>query len=101
VYAPPVSLGGMVIVGSQDGSIYIIDPNTREFEAYAIDSKSYAPFKAPEKPKSNPAPILAPMFADEASGTLYFHAQDGYHVLYAFKLSTREILWHFRTDKIK
>jgi outer membrane protein assembly factor BamB len=101
VYAPPVSLGGMVIAGSQDGSIYIIDPGTRDFEAYAIDSKTYEPVKAPEKPKSNPAPILAPMFADEASGTLYFHAQDGYHVLYAFKLSTTEILWHFRTDKIK
>jgi len=101
VYAPPVVLGGLVIVGSQDGMIYLIDPDTTDYEAYAFDSKTYEPFKAPEEPKNKPAPIFASMFADEASGILYFHAQDGYHTVYAFELSTRQVLWHFRTDKIK
>ena len=60
VYAPPVSFDGMVVVGSQDGWIYIINPETRDFEAYAVDSKTYEPVKAPEKPKNNPVPDLCP-----------------------------------------
>ena len=101
VYAPPVVLDELIVVGSQDGMIYLINPDTMQFNAYGIDSKTHEPFEAPEKPKNKPAPIFASMFADEASGILYFHAQDGSHVLYAFELSTKTVLWYFRTDKIK
>lgn len=100
VYAPPVMLGDLVIVGSADGMLYLINPGTREFEAYAIDSKQHVAVRAPQKPDKKPAPILAPMHSDESSGILYLHAQDGNHTLYAFELSTRQVLWHYRTDKI-
>jgi outer membrane protein assembly factor BamB len=107
VYAPPVSLGGKVIVGSQDGWIYVINPDIREFDAYAVDSKTYEAFKAPEEPKNKPAPIFAPMFADQATGMLYFHAQgnknDPPHRLYALAISpsSAEVRWSYRTDNVK
>ena len=107
VFSPPVTFEGKVVVGSQDGWIYLIDPDTRAFDAYAVDSKTYEPVKAPDKPQSGPAPIFAPMFADEATSTLYFHAQgnssDPPHVLYALRLSagSAEVVWHQRTDNVK
>jgi eukaryotic-like serine/threonine-protein kinase len=100
VYSPPVALNGVVAVGSQDGKIYAINPDTWDVTVYAIDAKTDEVVEAPDKPKNPLAPILAPMFADQANGVLYFHAQDGTHTLYAFKLSTKEVLWSFRTDKI-
>lgn len=100
VYAPPVAMNGHVVVGSRDGLIYVINPDTREFEAYAIDSQTDDVVEAPEKPTNNPLPILAPLQVDESNGILYLHAQDGTHKLYAFRLSTHEVLWSFRTDVI-
>lgn len=100
VYAPPIMVKGLVTVGSGDGMLYLINPDTREFEAYAIDPKEHVAVKAPEKPKNSPAPILASMFADGANGVVYLHAQDGNHILYAFELSSKEVLWYYRTDKI-
>jgi outer membrane protein assembly factor BamB len=101
VYAPPVSVDGLVVVGSQDGRIYVIDAEAKDFTAYAIDPKTDEVVQAPEKPKNKPAPILAPLYADPTNGIVYFHAQDGTHTLYAFELSTKEVLWKFRTDVIK
>jgi outer membrane protein assembly factor BamB len=100
VYAPPVVMQGLVIVGSQDGMIYAINADTREFKAYAVDPKTEDVSESPEKPKNKPAPILAPLLVDEVGGIIYFHAQDGLHALYALRLSTKEILWSFRTDQI-
>jgi outer membrane protein assembly factor BamB len=102
VYAPPVVFPteGLVVVGSQDGKLYLIATQTKEVSAYAVDAKTGYVSKSPDKPKNRPAPILAPMSADQANGILYYHAQDGAHTLYAFELSTTEVLWSFRTDKI-
>jgi outer membrane protein assembly factor BamB len=100
IHSPPVELSGVVLVGSQDGKLYAIDPGTWDLAVYAIDAETSDVLEAPEKPKNALAPILAPMFAEKATGVLYFHAQDGNHTLYAFSLSTKEVLWSFRTDKI-
>jgi outer membrane protein assembly factor BamB len=107
VFAPPVGFDGDVAVGSQDGWIYIINPETRDFEAYTVDSKTYEPVKAPDEPKNNPVPVFAPMVADEARGILYFHAQGNGNNqpprLYALALAagSAEVLWSIRTDNVK
>ena len=100
VYSPPVELSGVVLVGSQDGKLYAIDPGKWDVAVYAIDAKTSEVFEAPDEPKNALPPILAPMFVDKGTGVLYFHAQDGTHTLYAFNLLTEEVLWSFRTDKI-
>jgi outer membrane protein assembly factor BamB len=103
VYAPPVLFPteGLVVVGSQDGKIYAINAETKDVSVYAIDAETEEVVASPEKPKNRLPPILAPLYADIVNGIVYFHSQDGTHTLYAFKLSTQEVLWSFRTDKIK
>jgi len=102
VYAPPVLFPreGLVVVGSQDGKIYAINAETKDVSVYAIDAETEEVVASPEKPKNRLPPILAPLYADIVNGIVYFHSQDGTHTLYAFKLSTQEVLWSFRTDKI-
>ena len=102
VYSPPVLFPseGLVVVGSQDGKIYAINADTKDVTVYVIDANTDEVVEPPEEPTKRLAPILAPMYADATSGILYFHAQDGTHTLYAFRLSTKEVLWSFRTDKI-
>lgn len=102
VYAPPVLFPaeGLVVVGSQDGRLYVVNSETKDVTVYAIDAKTEQVLVLPEKPKNWSGPILAPMYADTANGIVYLHAQNGKHTLYAFKLATREVLWSFRTDKI-
>ena len=103
VYAPPVvfPIKGLIVVGSQDGKLYAINAGTKEVSVYAIDAESEEVVESPEKPKNRLPPIFAPLCADTVNGIVYFHSQNGTHTLYAFKLSTREVLWSFRTDKIK
>ena len=109
VYAPPVLLGNRIIVGSQDGRVYAIDPETRDWTAYTIEgntdsstpevyvSQDTELLKEPTKPIP---PIFAPLYPGSDNDTVYFHAQDGTHMLYALRLSTSEVVWSFRTDKI-
>ncbi len=99
VHAPPVALDELIVVGSQDGKIYAINTASKEMAVYAIDRETEE-VAASGKPKKPLPPIFAPMFADTVNGILYFHAQNGTHTLYAFKLSTQEVLWSLRTDKI-
>jgi len=101
VYAPPVSVDGLVVVGSQDGTIYVVDAESKDVSAYTIDAKTEDLVKLPDKPKKPLSPIFAPLYIDPARGIVYFHSQNGTHTLYAFELSTKEILWSFRTDVIK
>jgi len=101
VYAPPVSVDGLVVVGSQDGKIYAIDAGSKDVAVYAIDAKTEKIVQSPEKPKKPLSPIFAPLYVDPAKGVVYFHSQNGTHTLYAFELSTKEVLWSFRTDVIK
>jgi outer membrane protein assembly factor BamB len=102
VHAPPIAFPaeGLIVVGSQDGKIYVINAESKDVSAYAVDAKTEEVVKSPEKPKNPLPPIFAPLHADTANGIVYFHAQNGSHTLYAFKLSTTEVLWSFRTDKI-
>ncbi len=113
VYAPPVAGAGMVVAGSRDGCLYLIDPGTLQYRAYAIDPAdgfitltSYfdpaagAVVQSEDKPPHTPAPILAPMQVDPSGDVVYVHAQDGQHTLHAFRLSTPEVLWSLRTDDI-
>lgn len=100
VYAPPILLGDLIVVGSQDGRIYAINPETRDVAVYAIDAKTLEVLQPPDVPKEPIPPIFAPLYPGSDNDTVYFHAQDGTHTLYALKLSTREVLWTFRTDKI-
>jgi outer membrane protein assembly factor BamB len=102
VRTPPVLFPaeGLVVVGSQDGKIYAIDAQTKDVTVYAIDAKTEEVVEPPDRPKKPLSPIFAPMFADQRNGVLYFHSQNGTHTLYAFELSTKEVLWTFRTDKI-
>jgi outer membrane protein assembly factor BamB len=101
VYAPPVSVDGLVVVGSQDGRIYVIDAEAKDVSAYAIDAKTEEVVELPDKPKKPLSPIFAPLYIDPDKGIVYFHSQNGTHTLYAFELSTKEVLWKFRTDVIK
>jgi outer membrane protein assembly factor BamB len=103
IYTPPVFFPseGLVVVGSQDGKLYAINAGTKEVSVYAIDAESEEVVESPEKPKKRLPPIFAPLCADTVNGIVYFHAQNGTHTLYAFKLATKEVLWSFRTDKIK
>jgi outer membrane protein assembly factor BamB len=103
VHAPPVAFPaeGLIVVGSQDGKIYVINAESKDVSAYAVDAKTEDVVKSPEKAKNPLPPIFAPLHADTVNGIVYFHAQNGNHTLYAFKLSTTEVLWSFRTDKIK
>lgn len=115
VYAPPVAANGLVMVGSRDGCIYLIDPETLECSGYSIDPEKdrdrvtqvYASdpetgevVKTKEEPEHAPAPILAPLQVDPSGDVVYIHAQDGKHMIHAFSLSTRDVLWSFRTDEI-
>jgi outer membrane protein assembly factor BamB len=102
VHAPPVVFpaDGLIVIGSQDGMIYVVNAASKDVSAYAVDAKTEEVVKSPEKPKNPLPPIFAPLSADTVNGIVYFHAQNGTHTLYAFKLSTTEILWSFRTDKI-
>jgi len=103
VYAPPVSVDGLVVVGSQDGKIYAIDAGSKGVAVYAIDAKTEEIVQSPDEPKNPVGPILAPLYPDSESGIVYFHAQDGTHTLYALRLSadSAELLWSKRTDVIK
>jgi outer membrane protein assembly factor BamB len=101
VYAPPVSVDGLVVVGSQDGKIYAIDAGSKDVAVCAIDAKTEKIVQSPEKPKKPLSPIFAPLYVDPVKGIVYFHSQNGTHTLYAFELSTKEVLWSFRTDVIK
>ena len=89
IHTPPLFMNGLVIFGSQDGKLYGVDPATRNVEVLY------------EPSEEDRAPIFAPLFADQESGVIYFHAQDGEHILYAFGLEGRDILWSFRTDSIE
>lgn len=100
VYAPPILLGDLIVVGSQDGRIYAINPETRDVVVYAIDAKTLEVLHPPEVPKDPIPPIFAPLYPGSDNDTVYFHAQDGTHMLYALKLSTSEVVWSFRTDKL-
>jgi len=82
VRTPPVLVKGKIIVGSEDGNIYTIDPETK-------DSTTL---------RSLETPILAPIFADADNGVIYVHAQDGTHILYAINVETGDEIWHFNTD---
>ncbi len=113
VYAPPVAADGSVVVGSRDGDVYVIDPVSLHFSAYAINpdtsdvTQTYdvnpdtgEEVKSEQALSFTPAPILAPMQVDPSGTVLYVHAQDGKHILHAFSLSTKEVLWSLRTDDI-
>jgi outer membrane protein assembly factor BamB len=90
VQTPPVLMASLnlILVGSEDGKIY------------AIDLQAMA--NSRELPFDFGAPILAPMYADQEKGILFFHAQDGTHTLYALKIEAIDKvdeLWNRRTDK--
>ncbi|OGO02598.1 MAG: hypothetical protein A2Y72_04385 [Chloroflexi bacterium RBG_13_53_26] len=86
VYAPPVLLEGRIIVGSQDGNVYAVDPEDKNAEAEILHSFE--------------APIFAPLYPDLDNGIVYVHAQNGEHILYALRVATKEVVWSYRTDSI-
>jgi len=86
VYAPPVLVEGRIIVGSQDGNVYSIDPEDKGVEAEILNSFD--------------APILAPLYPDSVNGIVYVHAQNGEHTLYAVRVASGEVVWSYRTDNV-
>jgi outer membrane protein assembly factor BamB len=86
VYAPPLLVEGRIIVGSQDGNLYSIDPDDKGMEAEILNSFD--------------APILAPLYGDSVNGIIYVHAQNGEHTLYAVRVASGEVVWSYRTDDI-
>ena len=89
IQTPPVLMVSLnlILVGSEDGNVYAIDPQTMSSKALPFDFG---------------APILAPMYADQEKGILFFHAQDGTHTLYALKIEAIdkiEKLWEYQTGK--
>jgi outer membrane protein assembly factor BamB len=82
VRTPPVLVNGRIIVGSEDGNIYTIDPV----------NKNWASLRDLE------APILAPIYPDTEDGVIYVHAQNGDHILYAINVLTGAEIWHYTTD---
>jgi len=89
IQTPPVLMVSLnlILVGSEDGNVYAIDPQTMSSRALSFDFG---------------APILAPMYADQEKGILFFHAQDGTHTLYALKIEAIdkvEKLWEYQTGK--
>jgi outer membrane protein assembly factor BamB len=86
VYAPPLLVEGRIIVGSQDGNVYSIDPEDKGAAAEILNSFD--------------APILAPLYADSVNGIVYVHAQNGEHTLYAVRVASGEVVWSYRTDNV-
>jgi outer membrane protein assembly factor BamB len=95
VQTPPVLMGvNHILVGSEDGNIWAIDPQIEGDSGRVLYSEAGEP-------------ILAPMYADQEKGILFFHAQDGTHTLYALKIEATDKvdelkvtqLWNRRTDK--
>lgn len=66
-----------IVIGSEDGIIYIINP----------EDKTWGTLRDLE------APILAPIYADKDNGIIYVHAQNGDHYLYAINVETRMDVW--------
>jgi len=90
VYAPPVLIGGLIVVGSQDGNVYAIDPADDGAEAEILHEFD--------------APIFAPLYADLENGIVYVHSQNGEHTLHALRVTGEEageVIWSYRTDNIK
>jgi outer membrane protein assembly factor BamB len=84
IQTPPVLMDdlGIILVGSEDGNIYAIDPETETSRVLlALDS-----------------PVLAPMSADQERGVIYVHAQDGAHTLYALDVEAGKILGSYLTS---
>jgi len=96
IQTPPVLMVSLnrILVGSEDGNIWAIDPQIEGDSGRVLYSEAGAP-------------ILAPMYADQEKGILFFHAQDGTHTLYALKIEATDKvdelkvdpLWNRRTDK--
>ncbi|MFC1924877.1 PQQ-binding-like beta-propeller repeat protein, partial [Chloroflexota bacterium] len=88
IYAPPVLVKVddekyMIVVGSEDGYLYTIDP----------EDTSTARLRNLE------APILAPICTDrENDGIIYVHAQNGEHVLYAINVVKTGQEWQYITS---
>ncbi len=82
IRTPPVEVGGVIVIGSQDGNVYAIDPEARSTRVLA----------------SLEAPVLAPIAVDSQSGLVYVHAQDGSHTLYALEVATGREVWSFETS---
>jgi len=82
VCTPPVFMDNLdiILVGSEDGNVYILDPQDLNSEPKTI---------------SLGAPILAPLYADQEKGILYVHAQNGSHMLYAIEVETGDIIWDY------
>ena len=83
IHTPPVLVKELIVIGSQDGNVYIIDP---------INKKRVG------EPITLGAPILAPLCSDTEKGVVYVHAQDGNHILYAIEVTTGRTLWEFKTS---
>lgn len=95
VRTPPVlSNDGQIIIGSEDGWIYSINPA----------DKTFSTFRDLEEP------IFAPIYhytyieIDTETETeieheiIFVHAQNGDHVLFAIDVKTKSELWNYHTD---
>jgi outer membrane protein assembly factor BamB len=91
ICTPPVLVGGSIIIGSEDGNIYILNPENLNDK----DSKKVIDLKTSETVK---APILAPLYPDYEKGIVYVHAQDGVHRLYAIRVADGHQLWTYETS---
>jgi len=82
VSTPPVLIDSLslILVGSEDGNVYILNPQDLNSEPETI---------------SLGAPVLAPLYADQEKGIVYVHAQNGSHILYAINVETGEKLWEY------
>jgi outer membrane protein assembly factor BamB len=88
VQAPPVLMVSLdlILVGSEDGNVYTIDPQGGKVSSVLHDFK---------------APILAPMYADQDKGIIYVHAQDSTQILYAYDVQAPKELWAWNTEDNK
>lgn len=92
VSTPPIVVQEKIVFGSQDGYIYVIDPQKDNF-IVPIDPK------VGSDPEVVRPPVLAPLWSDNVEGIVYAHGQNGEHLLYAIKVETRELLWSYKTSE--
>ncbi len=79
----PVFVGGSIVIGSEDGNIYKLNPEDLNNNPIPILLE---------------APILAPIYPDTENGVIYVHAQNGTHTLYAINVETENEIWNYPTE---
>ena len=91
IMTPPIEVNGQIIIGSEDGWIYAIDPTNKTSKK--LGENREAPIFAPIVPGS-----ITVTVGDDPIDVIYVHAQNGSHKLYAINTETGSVVWDYKTS---